>query len=136
MWAYSNNATLLAANANQPSIGGSGSGIYNGRAGILIAVVSEVPITKVLKAKIPIDTIQPGSHEEPVNNLIESYPIAFEPNLNLKKENLSNYNVYMIDFDKNTTQIGEICQNQICCRYNIKVSDNGERPATVIIIPN
>lgn len=54
-WAYANDVTLLAANANLPRFHGSGSGIYAGRLGALKVFVSQTVTTKILISKVPIE---------------------------------------------------------------------------------
>lgn len=140
-WAYSNNVNLLAANANWPSLSGSGSGIYAGKNGIMNVIVSDTPITKVLKAKIPVDSQPPKNLLISAKNM-QSFTNSFKPKsmkrtvelkqqLNLRKENLSKYNIQFLDFSKNTSQIGRLCHNGICCKYAIQVADTGKRAKIV-----
>lgn len=140
-WAYTNKVNLLAANANRPTAGASGSGIYNGKAGIMSTFVSEVPITKVLKAKLKKnsdlmenDMLDQAEHITSVDENVHS--VHFGANkknyLNLWKEDLTEYSIQFLDFTKNTTQIGEVCNSGICCKYIVEVSDNGPRSNYVI----
>ena len=47
-WAYANNVNLLAAGANNPSVGNTGSGIYAGNQGAVTALMSSKNQTLVL----------------------------------------------------------------------------------------
>ncbi|XP_055305835.1 vanin-like protein 1 [Sitodiplosis mosellana] len=134
-WAYANNVNLLAANANQPSLGFSGSGIYGGRSGALQVIVNQTPATKILRAKIPVDPL-PTEHFQSKSDKATEVAIkqpnewSFRPDksrfeMKLHQDNLTEYTVKFLDFSKNLKQSGKVCNKAFCCDYNIEVSDNG-----------
>lgn len=139
-WAYANDVTLLAANANIPTLKSSGSGIYAGRLGALNAFITESATTKILIAKVPIDIDSPdlvNSNKKSSGNIDNSetdldqssnrvtYPYARNvETLDLLKDDLTEYNVQFLNFTENSQQVGSVCNNGICCNYNMSVSDN------------
>ncbi|XP_002099874.2 vanin-like protein 1 [Drosophila yakuba] len=52
-WAFGNDVNVLAADASKPAGRTSGSGIYAGRGGRLVAEIFEQPTTKLLIAEVP-----------------------------------------------------------------------------------
>lgn len=99
----------------------------------MTAIVGEKPVTKVLKAKIPINGAATDFSDESKYVVESNDGLQAEKYLNLWKEDLSKYSIRFLDFATNSTQTGELCQNDICCRYSIDVKDNGERASTVSI---
>lgn len=116
-WAYGYGVNLLSAGAS--TLENTGSGIYSGRLGALRAIMADTPTTKVLVAELPkrpSENIHPGAHNEDV---IET---TLKATQNLWKENLDQYQIYALDFEKNYTQVGKQCHGTICCEYNITVN--------------
>lgn len=52
-WAFANNVNLLAAGANNPLVGSTGTGIFAGRKGSLISVMEGTNKTKLYTATVP-----------------------------------------------------------------------------------
>lgn len=52
-WAFANNVNLLAAGANRPEVGSTGTGIYAGKLGSLISVMEGKADTTVYTATVP-----------------------------------------------------------------------------------
>lgn len=138
MWAYANNVNLLASNVNAFRINTTGSGIYHGRAGALKLFTSEISTTKVLVAKVPIDL--PAENETPIyrsDEEIKEYPskeviqnappknISFFDTMNIKKV-MDSYTVHFLDFSKQSTFAGKVCNKTFCCNYEVEISNNTE----------
>lgn len=132
---------MLAANANIPTLGSSGSGIYDGKNKTRNVIVKETPTTKVIKAKVQHSTVS-TEYEFDFIDRTENFVYSLTSNqrkraieakkkMFLKKENLSAYNIMFLDFGQNQSQIGELSHNGISCKYSIQVSDNGERASFV-----
>lgn len=130
---------MLAANKNVPIVQCSGSGIYSGRSGALEIFVSEVAATKILVSKVPVD-LQPAidnllKENESVDEIkLESHSV-FHSAENTKEtqyisimnqDNLTEFTVKFLNFHENPSQTGTVCNNGICCNYNIEVSGRGE----------
>lgn len=138
-WAYTNDVTLLAANANIPNMKSSGSGIYAGRFGALKTFMSETAASKILIAEVPINRdAENFNADELVTSEIdikndnegnkETNPFlagSTAYTFDLLQENLSNYSIAFLNFTGNSSQTGSVCNNGMCCNFDIEVSDNG-----------
>lgn len=125
-WAYTHNVNLLAAGANRPAMANTGSGIYSGVAGAITSYISEMNRTVILTAEIPKvpGTQQPASRDLPRDQ--SAY------GLNLWEQDLGQFKTNVLDFAKNTTQIGQVCHQDLCCKYEVQVTDSGESKDMVI----
>lgn len=45
--------------------------------------------------------------------------------MNLGQDDLEQFSVKFLNFTTNSSQIGTVCSNYICCNYHIEVEDNG-----------
>lgn len=147
-WAYTNDVTLLAANANIPNMKSSGSGIYAGRFGALKTFMSETAASKILIAEVPINPdAENFNADELVTSEIdikndnegnkETNPFSAGLNaytFDLLQENLSNYSIEFLNFTENSNQAGSVCNNGICCNFDIEVSDNGVQDDKVCLV--
>lgn len=131
--AYSHNINLLAAGASNPKQGSSGSGIYSGRFGALKALIVNTPTTKVLLSKVPKVPGVPIAIAPPQQSpQIRAEALTQPTVLKLNNEDLSKYTFQWLNFNENVTQIGRLCNNKVCCNYNIKVDvAAGPAPNTV-----
>lgn len=112
---------MLAADASNPIGQNTGSGIYAGKLGRLVAVIYETPTTRLLKALVP-KYGQPRSTELP--------PVVqpiFQPQLETprftKLSLLRDYNVDLFatkllaaDF---TSDADRVCHGDFCCDFNV-----------------
>lgn len=153
-WAYANNVNLLAANVNWPKLGVSGSGIYAGRLGTLNVFVSEFPVTKILIARVPttlpVVAVERGlpkfefAQNAAANENLPTYETFESSSSNLDHLNeislgqgdLTEFNVQFLDFSKELSQNGTVCSKDICCSYDINVSDHGEQKDKVCFLHN
>ncbi|KAH8396330.1 hypothetical protein KR222_008493 [Zaprionus bogoriensis] len=78
-WAYGNDVNLLAADGSQPDICTTGSGIYAGRAGRLVAEIYETPTQRLLTAHVPKRNRQPEAESESESELPAKLLPAFSP---------------------------------------------------------
>lgn len=130
-WAYATNANLLAANINWPSLRCSGSGIYAGCSGALEVFVSEKSTTKVLIAKLPADPqfhlrndktqSNPAFTGNQIENEIEP---EFELDKHFAQDNMAVFAIEFLDFSNNLYHDGAVCQDGICCHYDIVINRN------------
>lgn len=132
---------LLAANINWPSLNCSGSGIYAGRLGALEVFYSRFATTKVLIAKVPVDP-QSTTESTPSKSIVIKNPILIEDNLKIidkaplneadrtnveidkhfSQDNLNVFAIEFLDFSKKLYHDGRVCQDGICCYYDIVIS--------------
>lgn len=126
--AYAKNITLLAAGANVPETATTGTGLYSGHYGALKTLFAETAATMVLVGKLPKE---PGTPIAVTPQKIIARAAGDEPNkpktFEMGKENLDIYTMKWLNFEENSTQIGRVCQSEVCCIYNISVgvpSDN------------
>lgn len=121
MWSFAHNVNLLAAGGSIPFEGYSGSGIFSGRHGALNAIISDVPVTKLLVARVP------KTPDTEYNNLTTFKPskkwnfITSNPTIILEKETIPYIQVAMLNFTQSRTQTGEVCHNDFCCQYDAEV---------------
>lgn len=112
---------LLAANANLLDRAVFGSGIYAGRRASSNAFIATEPITKVLIADVPIDPtpidqITENSSDEPSSTFSE---------YNVLSEDLSGYTIKFLN--TSGMQSGEVQSNGMRCKYEVSITDLGER---------
>lgn len=123
-WAHSNNVNLLAAGANDPSIGCSGSGIYSGKSGALVSRMTGEKTSKVLVHEVPK---VPGT-EVPQNSLV--YDGADFENLNIERDQIEMFNFRTIKLPDTTNRIlndsFKLCHGadgqKLCCDFEIDVA--------------
>lgn len=121
MWAYAHNVNLLAAGGSIPFEGYSGSGIYSGRNGALNAIMTDIPVTKLIVAKVPKS---PDTQFDGLKTFKTSKTWNFlssNPSVIMGKENIPDIQLSMLNFTQNHLQKGQICHNDFCCQYDIEV---------------
>ncbi|KAJ6649866.1 Vanin-like protein 2 [Pseudolycoriella hygida] len=116
-WAFSNNVNLLAAGANNPSFGSTGTGIFAGRKGSLISVMEGAKKTSLHTATVP--KIGLGDSIEVTENVIYR-PREEVSQLTLSLEFLDGYNIQFLNTE---SQVGEtastsLCHDGICCTFD------------------
>lgn len=88
-WAYSNDVNMLAAGANNPGFGSTGSGIYAGQAGSIISVMEGATDTKLYTGTVP------KKRSSNKNQAIEHKQIRYTKDqmkpLKLKRDQLDSY---------------------------------------------
>lgn len=94
-WAFTNNINLLAAGANNPVIGSTGTGIFAGRRGSLISVMEGMNTTNLYTAIVP--KIDLGSNIQITESSIKR-PRDEVAVMALNRENLENYTVQFCEF--------------------------------------
>lgn len=147
-WAYAANANLLAANINWPSLNCTGSGIYAGRLGALEVFVSRTATTKVLIAKVPInspaieDATSQLVHTDKmisVQNILpttdtcpmEIDAIPNEMDNHFSQDNMTTFAIEFLDVAKQFDHNGMVCKDGICCHYKIVINRCGVRAKKV-----
>lgn len=90
-WAYTNNVNLLAAGANFPDIGSTGTGIFAGRRGSLISVMEGANRTTLYVETVP--KIGLGNSIDVVPKAVKYTKEEME-SLYLKKDVFDNYTMY------------------------------------------
>lgn len=133
-WAFANNVNLLAAGANHPAQSKSGSGIYSGTIGALTSLTSEINTTRVLTATI---SKTPGSQrpsQAPAQQTRDLSRAESPVELKLMQQDLSKSTVKVLPFAQNTTQIGELCHEKHCCKYEVEVIDRNQPKDAVMFL--
>ncbi|EDV92302.1 vanin-like protein 2 [Drosophila grimshawi] len=123
-WAYANNVNLLAADGSQPAGRTTGSGIYAGRAGRLVAEIYEEPTIKLLKARLPKRPVAGGG---PLFEMPPQVVPSFQAQLVTPRfTRLATYRDYNLDIfttellEVNFTQITNktLCHHDFCCTFD------------------
>lgn len=89
-WAFTNNVNLLAAGANNPSIGSTGSGIYAGKKGSLVSTMEGISRTTLFTATVPKRGL---GDDIPIIQSSIKHPRAEMANLKLKRDQLDKYSI-------------------------------------------
>lgn len=123
---------MLAAGASIPETATTGTGLYSGKYGALKTVFAETATTQVLVGKLPKVPGTPVTvAPTPSRRAVKIVDEANEgKTLELRKENLEMYTMEWLNFDENPTQIGRVCQTEVCCIYNISVSVSPDIPSS------
>lgn len=93
------------------------------------SIMADIPTTRILIANI--STI-PGSVEV-VDSSEDAERQPAPAHLKLWKENLASYTIEALDFDKNASVSGKVCNSQFCCEYNISTSLRDREPARTTV---
>lgn len=125
-WAFSNDVNLLAAGANNPAVGSTGTGIYSGRRGSLTSVMEGSSSSKLYVATVPKKT--PAGDAVNVDNKSTRYSKDQMKPLKLKRDQLDNYTFkFLIPlFAEGSETIAFIngnetlCSNGICCDFKFR----------------
>lgn len=94
-WAYSNNVNLLAAGANNPGFGSTGTGIFAGRKGSLTSVMEGSADSKLYTATVPKRGL--GDNITIVQNAVRYTKEKMAP-LKLKRDQLDRYSIRFCKF--------------------------------------
>lgn len=121
-WAYVNNVNLLAAGANLPSLGTTGSGIYSGKLGSFASIITGEETTKLLVHEVPKI---PGSEVEMTSPI---YTGANFDNLTLYPDEFDNYSsMRVLILGQVSLQLFRLCstfqEEEFCCDFVITNSN-------------
>lgn len=128
-WAVTHNVNLLAASANQPAQGISGSGIYSGSFGALQSFVTGEPRSRQFTYNVPTT---PGLSPDSVGNqdfgtLLDNLQLINDPATITVHRFITTTNTSMQEF--------EICEessvNRLCCNFQTQVVPRIEPPTGV-----
>lgn len=143
MWSHRNNVNLLAAGANNPRNGNTGSGIYSGRMGPLVFEFSNSPITRLITAQVarnprtsdeetPLEpaALEPVGQDSNLDLGVETAEETAEernvlPGLDLWRQRLNSFNTRFLNFTRANATRDMICinnNNRMCCEYDIAVT--------------
>lgn len=139
MWSHRHNVNLLAAGANNPANGNTGSGIFSGRMGPLVYQFTNQPITRLITADVARNPRALDEETSPESALLE--PVGQDSNLDLKMETaeernvlpgldlwrqpLNPFNTRFLNFTQANATRDMICinnNNRMCCEYDIAVT--------------
>lgn len=104
-----------------------------------------MPATKILIASVPVDsasdddrqsTSDPGLNHEISNEIrVKARSVIIDSetsdetqyvmNTNMHQDNLTEFTVIFLDFSEKNRQNGTVCNNAVCCNYDVEVSDMG-----------
>jgi hypothetical protein len=119
-WAFSNDVNLLAANANNPKLRSTGSGIYAGRKGTLVSEMNFSKKVKIYSAEIPKKNF-PGNENYKIKHRLNRHSKHEMKELNLRTENLSNYDVkFLNDSEDMHLKVKKFCKKNVCCDFIIE----------------
>lgn len=96
-WAFTNDVNLLAAGANFPDVGSTGTGIYARRKGSLVSVMEGANRTTLYTATVPKKGL--GDNIEFVPNSVKYSKEEME-SLYLKQDVFDRYTMYFRELDK------------------------------------
>eukprot|EP00099_Drosophila_melanogaster_P016550 NP_572298.1 biotinidase [Drosophila melanogaster] len=118
-WAFGNDVNVLAADASNPDGRTSGSGIYAGRGGRLVAEIFEQPTTKLLIAEVP---------KREHGQLAPTFTPIFEPQRKTQRltglatyrdNNVDIFESELLDDDFLSFE-RQLCHGSFCCTFSIE----------------
>jgi hypothetical protein len=118
-WAYSHNVNLLASGANKPWEASSGTGIYAGKLGPVISVMSGNAVTQLLVGDVPKRN---SGIRAITDRTIRNTPQTMN-SLYILREELDSYTSVEIPINRPTFD-QTICDGSLCCNYNLIMSFN------------
>lgn len=116
--------------------------------------VTETAATKIIIAKVPIDlpsydilqtNTQPEMNNDVSNdNHLKTRSVIIDSNIfdevqylsNINQDNLTEFSVIFLDFSETLSHSGRVCNNGVCCNYNVDVSDLGAKAGKVRFFVN
>ncbi|XP_037935082.1 vanin-like protein 1 [Teleopsis dalmanni] len=125
-WSFGNNVNLLAAGASFPLIGSTGSGIYAGRQGVLVAKMNTGLGERALYvATVPKKQTIPKRFRREVapKNIANTStaPRITQSDIYLKPDNIEEYASEVLDLNQGTSFTRELCYNNtFCCNFELK----------------
>ncbi|XP_013100729.2 vanin-like protein 1 [Stomoxys calcitrans] len=119
-WSYGNDVNLLAAGASNPMVGSTGTGIYNGRNGILVAVMNQglgkrtLHVSRVPKYANPKHRTKRSLSPAATSRLEK-------PDVRLKRDYLELYDTLIVDLSKGTHLSQKLCysNSSLCCSFDL-----------------
>lgn len=123
-WAFANNVNLLAASANEPSHGHSGSGIYSGNFGALQSFVTGVNVTTPLNANVlrtPGQQLDDSIGYREYGSLLQNLQLTEDP-VRFERYRFINTSVAGLQAFE---ECAESPVNRLCCNFQIQVVPRG-----------
>ncbi|XP_058838304.1 vanin-like protein 1 isoform X2 [Topomyia yanbarensis] len=115
-WAYQNNVNFLASGASHPAIGSTGTGVFAGKHGRIVAVMNYQADVKLYVAQVPkIDKPQATIARQP----IIKYNPSEMSSLKLKRDQIDAYETVNLRLESNSDYKLTLCQNQLCCNFTL-----------------
>ncbi|XP_065365721.1 uncharacterized protein LOC135958754 [Calliphora vicina] len=129
-WSYANNVNLLAAGSSNPLVGSTGTGVYHGRQGIVVAKMNQgIGERKLYVAQVPkYRHLTKRSLDLNNTNKIR----LSLPNIKLKRDYLQNYETVALNLTTSTSVKQEICftNSSFCCNFELKWQPLTVQPAS------
>lgn len=120
-WSYSNNVNLLAAGSSNPLVGSTGTGIYNGRKGIIKAVMNQGKgVRQLYTAQVPKYRHLTKRSLSTTSKAIKAKLTM--PDIYLKRDYLESYQTHVVDLLNSTSLKHEMCftNSTLCCKFELK----------------
>ncbi|XP_055619365.1 vanin-like protein 1 isoform X2 [Toxorhynchites rutilus septentrionalis] len=115
-WAYENNVNLLAAGASYPQVGSTGTGVYAGRRGRIVSIMSHTADIQLFVGKVPkIDATDEVVMRQPVNKNTPEEMTS----LNLKRDQIDGYETSSLPLTSNDEYTKKLCQKDLCCEFTL-----------------
>lgn len=120
-WAYKHNVNLLAAGANNPNGGNTGSGIYSGKQGVIKAVMLGTSESRILISEISKTPGETANIQALLHN-------NSTPTVALRRDQLDPYKYVVIDSTDESEQIYDVCHEErnMCCHFALKLAPSTE----------
>ncbi|XP_053617655.1 vanin-like protein 1 [Plodia interpunctella] len=119
-YAYSMNVNFLAANANNIHVGTAGSGIYSGRAGALVSMMTGIPSTRLLVERVPkvpgkLTRTYPGpifNNPSDPDNLLLNKDVSLASHVS--KELVSGFQEF------------SLTEKDVRCKFTVRINQTGQ----------
>ncbi|XP_058838305.1 vanin-like protein 1 [Topomyia yanbarensis] len=115
-WAYQNNVNFLASGTSYPEIGSTGTGVFAGKRGRIVAVMNYQADVKLYVAQVPkIDRPEATIVKQPI---VKYDPSAMKT-LDLKRDFIDVYETVNLPLESNNDYKLTLCQNLLCCNFTL-----------------
>ncbi|XP_055619363.1 vanin-like protein 1 [Toxorhynchites rutilus septentrionalis] len=115
-WAYENNVNLLVAGANHPRTSTTGSGMYAGKRGRIVATMSHIAGIKLFVTKVPKIGAQEGDViRQPINDDIAEEMTDHD----LNRNQVDGYATMGLPLSSNDRYSAKLCHNELCCSFTL-----------------
>ncbi|XP_017477046.1 PREDICTED: vanin-like protein 2 [Rhagoletis zephyria] len=125
-WSYINDVNFLAAGANRPAVGSTGTGIYAGREGALVSVmntgsgVRQLYVAQVPKLGQTQNGLQVTREHKSTTPALQQAPRLSQADIFLKRDYMEEYNTMEVNHNSSVIMLWySLCYKKFCCSFTL-----------------
>jgi hypothetical protein len=131
-WSHGLDVNFLAAGYNNPTVGSTGSGIYAGKEGPIVAIMPTVHTTQLLVATVPKKTkpiLKNSSNVDfvttkPYRNVFSNRLYNNNPGIQMKRDFLEPYKTLLLTEEESFSE-HTLCHDELCCDFQVVMHKDG-----------